>query len=131
MGSESQDMKAYSIDLRTRIIEAVEIGEGTHEEIAENFQVSEAFLYKLLKQWRETSDLAPLPRGGGQELSIDEENLCLIKQYLAEQPDATLEETCVYLKKKGKVQVSRSTMCRALQKLGLPRKKKPHGLRER
>ena len=47
-------MKPYSIDLRQRVVEAYENGEGTHEELAEAFCVSLSWIEKLLRRWRET-----------------------------------------------------------------------------
>jgi transposase len=48
-----------------------------------------------------------------------------LRQQVEQQPDATLEELVAHLRKRAKVAVHLSTVCRALQKLGLPRKKKP------
>ena len=46
-------MKAYSIDLRERIVESVENKEGTNQEIADQYKVGRAFLQKLVRQKRE------------------------------------------------------------------------------
>src|SRR2546428_5759943 len=58
-------MAAYSLDLRERIVEAVERQIGSKRKIAELFGVHESFIYKLLRQRRERGDIAPLPHGGG------------------------------------------------------------------
>ena len=58
-------MAAYSIDLRERIVEAVEQDVSSKREIARLFGVHESFLSKLLRQKRERGALAPLPHGGG------------------------------------------------------------------
>ena len=57
-------MKTYPIELRQKIVDAVDQQLGTYEEIAEMFGIAERYIYKLLKQRRETGSLAPLPRGG-------------------------------------------------------------------
>jgi transposase len=44
-------MKPYSLDLRQRVVEAYENGEGTHEELAEAFCVSLSWIEKLLRRW--------------------------------------------------------------------------------
>ena len=51
-------MAAYSLDLRKRIVEAVERQVGSKRESARLFGVHESFLYKLLRQQRERGDLA-------------------------------------------------------------------------
>jgi transposase len=46
-------MAAYSLDLRKRIVDAIERGVGTRGEVARLFGVHESFVYKLLRQKRE------------------------------------------------------------------------------
>src|SRR5215510_16154109 len=48
-----------------------------------------------------------------------------ISDWVAAMPDATLAELREQLRKKARVAVSRSTICRGLQALGLTRKKRP------
>jgi transposase len=118
-------MAAYSLDLRERIVEAVERRMSSKRKIAEWFGVHESFLYKLLRQKRDRGDLAPLPHGGGAEAKLAAEQLPALSALVAATPDATLEELREQLKKKVRVEVSRSTICRRLQGLGLTRKKRP------
>jgi transposase len=90
-------MRPYSIDLRQKIVEAVDRGGSTLDEIAENFGVGMTFLKKLLRRRRETSSIEPLPQRHGPAPSIDFEKEVLIGNYVLEHPDATLEELCEYL----------------------------------
>ena len=46
-------MKTYSIDLRERVLSAVDLREEFQEEIAERFGVSRAWIGKMLKQRRQ------------------------------------------------------------------------------
>src|SRR6516225_3650039 len=55
--------KAYSGDLRERVIEAVEAGASRHE-AAEYFEVSVASAVKWLQRWNKERSAAPKPRGG-------------------------------------------------------------------
>jgi transposase len=55
--------KAYSGDLRERVIEAVETG-ASRREAAERFEVSVASAVKWLQRWRKKRSAAPEPRGG-------------------------------------------------------------------
>jgi transposase len=123
-------MKAYSTDLREKLVLAYETGEGTLDEVADTFGVGRCTLARMMKLWRAGQSLAPLPHGGGYPATLNEKLLALLQQQVAAQPDATLSELAAYLKRKAKAQVHPSNICRALQKLGLPRKKKPRGSRK-
>ena len=123
-------MKAYSTDLRAKLVLAYESGEGSLDEVADTFGVGRCTVARMMKLWRAGQSLAPLPHGGGYPAMLDEKVLALLTSQVALQPDATLSELAAHLKKKAKVEVHLSTVCRALQKLGLPRKKKPCGSRK-
>jgi len=118
-------MAAYSLDLRQRIIDAVEKGDKPKREIAEIFGIHESFIYKLLRQKRERGEIAPLPHGGGAEAILKAEHLLLLTDLVAESSDATLEELREQMRKKGRVQASIATIWRGLEGLGLSRKKRP------
>jgi transposase len=116
---------AYSLDLRKRIVDAVEHEVGSKRKIAKLFGVHESFLYKLLRQKRERGDITPLPHGGGASAKLTESALLTLTDLVAETPDATLEELCGQMKKRASVEVSQSTICRGLQAIELTIKKKP------
>ncbi len=118
-------MRAYSTDLREKIVMAYERGEGTLDEMATTFEVDRRTVSRLLHRHREGLGLTPKPHGGGYPAILDDKRLKVLQSQVEQQPDATLEELVAHLKKKSKVEVHLSTVCRALQKLGLPRKKKP------
>ena len=116
---------AYSLDLRKRIVAAVERGVETKRALAEFFGVHESFIYKLLRQQRERGDLAPLPHGGGASAKLTEANRTILFELVAATPDATLAELAQRLQKKTRLTVSQSTICRGLQTLTLTVKKSP------
>lgn len=116
-------MAAYSLDLRERIVDAVERGIATKREIARMFDVHETFVHKLLRQKRERGDIAPLPHGGGAEAILKEDHLMILTELVAHSPDATLEELRKQMKKRARVEASIPTIWRALEALGLSRKK--------
>src|SRR5712691_9755278 len=95
-------MVSYSLDLRKRIVDAVERGVGTKRAIATLFGVHESFIYKLLRQKRERGDIAPLPHGGGASAQLTEPDLMVLTDLGAETPDATLEELCDQMKKRAR-----------------------------
>ena len=123
-------MAAYSLDLRERIIRAVEGGEQTKRAVAAQFDIHESFIYKLLRQRRAVGHLSPLPHGGGHTAKLQEKQLMLLTDLVAQNPDATLEELGTQLQKKARVKAGRTTLWRALESLGLPRKKRPNGRRK-
>jgi transposase len=118
-------MVAYSLDLRQRIVDAVEKGDRPKREIAEIFGIHESFIYKLLRQKRERGEIAPLPHGGGAEAILKEEHLMLLADLVAASSDATLEELRERMKQQGRVEASIATIWRGLEALGLSRKKRP------
>ena len=120
-------MKAYSTDLRDKIVSAYERGNGTWDQVAEIFGVGRRTVARLLKLYGAGQSLVPLPHGGGYPAMLDEKLLKLLQNQVAAQPDASLAELSAHLKRKAKVEVDPSTLCRALQKLGVPRKIKPRG----
>ena len=58
-------MRPYSMDLRERVVAAVDEGEGSQREIARLFRVSVSFVSRLLQRRRQKDTLAPKPHGGG------------------------------------------------------------------
>ncbi len=116
-------MKAYSLDFRCVVINAYESGEGTIEEVAEQFGVGTAFVKKMLRLHRTGESLEPKHGGGAQaKLNVTtREKLCAA---VKARPDATLDELKAELRRACQVEVSAPTVCRELQKLELPRKKR-------
>jgi transposase len=116
-------MKTYPIELRQKIVDAVDQQLGTYKEIAKMFGIAESYIYKLLRQRRETGSLAPLPRGGWATAKLSEEHLLTLAEMVARQPDATLEELRQQLRRETKVEVSISTVWRGLERIEFTQKK--------
>jgi transposase len=116
-------MKPLSNDLRERILNAVDNREGSRRQLAARFSVDASTITRLLQLRRQTGSIQPRPHGGGAAPTLDQDALERLRSLVAEDPDATLET----LKRRLGVSGSIMIVCRALQKLGLPRKKKsPH-----
>ena|ERR1700752_3186971 len=123
-------MRAYSLDLRQRIVDAVDRQDGSQGAVATLFGVSRTLVKKLLRQRRETGTVVPKPHGGGHKPKVTEAQRRAVRDYiLCTRNDATLEEVQGYLRTKCKVRVSRATVGRIVQKLQLPRKKNVRGAR--
>lgn len=116
-------MKAYSQDLRERVIAAVEAGDQSQAAIAETFGVSESTLDKWLSRWRTTGSAAALPFAGGRRRAL-QSCAMIIRAEVQQQPDVTLEELCERIADQTEVTASSSMMSRELQILALPRKKR-------
>jgi transposase len=110
-------MKAYSHDIRLRIIKTYQNGEGSQRQIAARFEVSLSFVRGLLRRFRQTGSIEPRPHGGGPAPRIGERDLELIHELLREDPNATLEELCERVASRGGVRPSRATMSRAVRKI--------------
>src|SRR5262245_14622833 len=118
-------MKPYSLDLRQKILRACDQKLGSQRALAALFGVSRAFVEKLLQRRRTTGEIAPRPHAGGRQPRCDHAAMDVVRQLVRDQPDATLEELCAQLQQQRGLRVSVPTMCRLLQRLGLPRKKSP------
>jgi transposase len=116
-------MKAYSYDLRERVVRAADLGEETREEIAERFGVSTAWIRRLLQRRRETGSIAAKPHGGGMPAKYTGAALERLKRELAAEPDASLAE----LRDRTRVKASIMAVARALDRLGARRKKSRSG----
>src|SRR5438270_6234704 len=113
-------MTPYSQDLRQRIVDTVARGDGTIRQIAERFLVSVAFVTRLLQLYRSSGSVEPRPHGGGNPAVLTPEDHGRLREFIAKQPDATLQECAAHLG----ASCSLATISRALSRLGLPRKKK-------
>jgi transposase len=113
--------KAYSCDLRERVIAAVETG-ASRREAAERFEVSVASAVKWLQRWCEERNASPKPRGGS--ISPLEECATEILDLIAQQPDLILVETVAELRKRG-IKTSRSSLWRFLDRHDITLKKSP------
>jgi transposase len=120
-------MNAYSLDLRERVVQAVDRGDETQQQIAERFGVGTTFIKELLRRRRETGALLPKPHGGGMPAKYSGAALERLERELAKQPDATLEE----LRDRTRVKASIMAVWRTLDRLGARRKKSQSGRRSK
>lgn len=115
-------MKAYSLDLRQRIVDAYERQEGSQRVLARRFAVSLDFVRSLLKRYRDDQTIEPKQPAGGFAPKLAE-HFEIVQQLVEEDNDATLEELRIRILQKTGVVVSVPTICRTLQQLDFTRKK--------
>ena len=114
-------MRAYSGDLRERVVRAVAIG-TPRDEVAAMFAVSVPTIERWLRLKRETGSLEPKPIPGPVAVKTTAV-LAALPERLVEHADATLAEQCAWWREVSGVEVSTATMSRALTRLGWTRKK--------
>ena len=114
-------MKAYSEDLRRKVVEALERG-LSKSEAARLFGVSLSSVKRFARMAREGRPLKP-GKARGKRPKIDEHGRRLLKADLEERPAASLSERREFLKRVLGVRVSESTICRLLKRFGWSRKK--------
>ncbi|MGF2039704.1 MAG: helix-turn-helix domain-containing protein [Nostoc sp. CmiVER01] len=119
---------SYSEDLRRRVIAAWLAKEGSQRQVAQRFKVSLSFIRNLLRHYRESGRIEAKQRGGYQKPTIQDEHLSMIKSWVEEKNDLLLTELCDRFVEGTGIEVSITTMHRALEKLGLRCKK--NSLRE-
>jgi transposase len=67
--------------------------------------------------------MAPKPHAGGPQPRVNEASHVLLRQLVRDHPDLPLHALCTRIAAEAGVRVSVPTMCRVLQRLGLPRQK--------
>jgi transposase len=115
-------MDAYSEDLRTKIVQAVEQRRMNKSEAARAFGVSLSSVKRYSKAVREGRSLSP-GKAPGKRPRLDEKARRLLEADVQERPFAKLAQRREYLQKVAGVSVSESTLSRALRKMGFGRKK--------
>jgi transposase len=114
-------MSGYSVDLRRRIVSAVE-GGMSKARAARTFSVSLSSVKRYVDKARRGESLASKKRPGSAP-KLDRKALRLLEEDLRERPFASLQERCEYVELMTGLSVSPSTMCRAIARIGTTRKK--------
>jgi transposase len=113
--------RPYSVDLRERVVRAVEAG-LSRRAVAAKFEVSVSFVVKLMQRWRVRGTLEP-ERIGGRKRAKLAGHAERVQALLAAEPDLTITELRSRLAAAG-IAVSRSALGRFLIAAGLTRKKR-------
>ena len=116
-------MKAYSLDLRQKIVDTYLEGGISQRQLAERFKVALSFVEKLLKQYRETGSVASKIRIQQTPPKLNEQQLNILPKIVEANNDATLAEIRVMLSEKTGVLIGRSTVDRMLNRMEFTVKK--------
>ena len=114
-------MKAYSKDLRQKIVDAARRG-MSKAEAARTFGVGISTVKRYSTKAQRGEPLEP-GKAPGKRPKMDERVRKFLEEDLKERPFVTLRQRCDYVEAISGVSVSRSTMCRAIARIGSTRKK--------
>jgi transposase len=115
--------RPYSADLRQRVLRACEHGRLSRARIASLFGVGETTLFRWQQQARGEGRREAKPPRGGPAPCLGGATLAVLRDLVAEANALTLVEYADLLAERTGVRASAPTICRALRKLGLVRKK--------
>jgi transposase len=111
-------MAAYSMDLRQRVVRACDRGMSAAE-VAARFDVSLAWVYRLVQRRRETGSIAPRPQTKFRRRALSSHEEERLVGLITARPDATLVE----LQDALPTRAALSTLWRTIDRLGLTVKK--------
>ena len=117
--------KAYSDDLRRKLLQAHDRGEGSLAELARRFGVSVPWAWKISRQRRRTGQMERVEQRHGPPSRMTTAVQASLRGLVRRQPDATLVELQQGLWESERIRVSFQHLWRVLQKMGL-RLKKSH-----
>jgi transposase len=116
-------MRAYSEDLRQKVVEAVERRGTSKSEAARLFGISLSSVKRYTKLASRGEPLAPRRKGGGRPPIADETTRKLLEEDIRQRPSATIGERRQFLMSFAGKSLSEVTVRRLLKRMGYSRKK--------
>jgi transposase len=116
-------MKAYSMDLRKRVLAMCDAGHGTTQ-VARLLHVSPAWIRRLKQRRREDGQIAPRPSGGRRHRCLNDAHRQQLRSWLEQRADSTLAQLQAKLAKHCKVHCSLMAVSRAARSMGWSFKKR-------
>ena len=118
--------RAYSDDLRGKILQVYEQGRLGLKALAEQFGVSYGYTKKIRRQQLQSGRVErPQQARYGPVSRVTAEIEDELRRALRWQPDLTLQELAEWLEQSRKLRLSRTRLWEVLKRLGLRRKKNP------
>ena len=122
MGRYAVGMKALSLDLRQRVVEALDAGQS-HASIAERFAVSVSSVERLARKKRHGHSLTP-GKSPGKKPLVEQERQYAFEQLTASRTDWTLQTLAqAWQQQVGGKALSQATVLRTLRRIGFTYKK--------
>ena len=115
--------KAYSDDLRRKLLQAHDRGEGSLRELAQRFGVSVPWAWKISRQRKQTGQIERIEQRHGPRSRLTVEVQEKIRRLVKQQPDATLVELQQRLWGNERIRISFQHLWRVLHRMGLRLKK--------
>jgi transposase len=115
-------MKAYSEDLRKKVVEAVERRGTSKSEAARLFSISLSSVKRYTRLASRGEPLTPR-KGGGRPPIADDATRKLLEEDIRTRPAATVEERRRFLKSFAGKSLSEPTLRRLMKRMGFSRKK--------
>src|SRR5918994_2458995 len=115
-------MKAYSEDLRKKVVEAVERRGTSKSEAARLFGISLSSVKRYTKLADRGESLTPR-KGGGRPPIADDATRKLLEQDIRTRPSATIKERRRFLESFAGKSLSEPTLRRLMKRMGFSRKK--------
>jgi len=115
----------YSIDIRKKVIKALEIDMQSKTDTAKRFAVSYSFVHTLWRHYQETGTIKA-KKVGGHDVApkVDAAGALEITAWLIKEPDLTLNDLCDRYAERFDISMGKSSMDRALKRMNLRYKKK-------
>jgi len=116
--------KSYADDLRRKLLQAYDRGEGTLKQLAQRFSVSAPWAWKISAQRKRSGQMERVEqrRGGGRKVTLEVQ--ARLRGWVQSQPDATLRELQQKLEQAHHLHVSLGRLWQVLRQMGLRLKKK-------
>lgn len=114
-------MRAYSQDIRDRVIVAKQEGRSTAD-VVDALSVSRSYVDRVWKRFNETANKATLKMGGHRVPRLQEHE-AVLRQWVEKEPGLTLEQLCKRSQENLGLQISAAQMWRHLGRMGLRFKK--------
>jgi transposase len=114
-------MNPYPIELRQKIIRAVDQKVASQQKIAEIFGVSARWIRKLIKHKQTYGSIEPLPRTQGRKPAFDPKHLQELEELLLQRCDITLAEIQEHFA--GRINCSYQAVANAIKRLNWGYKK--------
>lgn len=113
--------QSYGVQLRERIVAAREDGHSARE-VAKWFNVSKRSVERFWNSYQQSGSIEPKQRGGYRHSRL-EAHADTVRQWIAEQPDLTLQELQQRCMERLEVRIGITALWQQLDKLGLSFKK--------